>query len=141
MVNEVEFPFSDLAVPEVSEAMAPPFIARGGIERKILPLAQLGAITRKLRAMFNAYEKTIGNDAVRDWLMAALAFAISRHCGLTGEYETGLNFVDRALAFGDRPNEHRYVRLHLEACRHVLDLKQRGQQMLTSPIGLICMLV
>src|SRR5271155_213542 len=48
-VNEVDLPIGDLAVPELAEALAPSFAARGGIGRKILPLSRLAAITRALR--------------------------------------------------------------------------------------------
>jgi rfaE bifunctional protein nucleotidyltransferase chain/domain len=49
-VNEADFSIGGLAVTELAEALAPSFIARGGIGRKILPLSRLGAITRNLRA-------------------------------------------------------------------------------------------
>lgn len=49
-MSQGDLPISDLAVPEPAEATEPPLNAKGGIERKILPLSRLGAITRDLRA-------------------------------------------------------------------------------------------
>jgi rfaE bifunctional protein nucleotidyltransferase chain/domain len=48
-VSQGDFSMNDLAIPEPAEAVGAASNTNGGIERKILLLPQLGAITRKLR--------------------------------------------------------------------------------------------
>lgn len=49
-MSQGDLPISDLAAPELVQAVGPAVNAKGGIERKILPLPRLGAITREIRA-------------------------------------------------------------------------------------------
>ena len=49
-MSQADLPISDLAEPEPAQAVGPAENATGGIERKILPLPRLGAITREIRA-------------------------------------------------------------------------------------------
>ena len=85
----------------------------GGAERNS---AQRG---RDLAKLFDAMEATAGNDQTRFWFLQALAFALSRHFGLLGRLEAGLDYVRRAMRLGESF-------MPLETCRHVLELKQRG---------------
>jgi iron-sulfur cluster protein len=72
-----------------------------------------------LKAGFGAYEASHGNDQTRLWFLEAFGFALSRFCGLSGQFEEGLDFVGRV-------KKHGSTYQHLAACAHVLDLKRRG---------------
>jgi hypothetical protein len=80
-----------------------------------------------LLASFEAYEAAIGNDATRCSLLETFAFALSRHFGLTGAYDTALSCVDRAQSLVDHNRAPGSRSLFLEACRFTLELKQRGE--------------
>lgn len=73
-----------------------------------------------LARAFDGLAAAEGNDP-RYWFMRTIAFALARHYGLTGEYEKGISCVDRTA---DLPLREMFG--HLEACRHVLDLKRQG---------------
>src|SRR5579863_4416923 len=80
-----------------------------------------------LLAAFEAYEAGAGNDAARSSLLEAFAFALSRHYGTTGAYDTALSCVDRAQSRVDHNRAPGSRSLFLEACRFTLELKRRGE--------------
>jgi hypothetical protein len=75
---------------------------------------------KELARLFEALDRNPGNNRARYRFLETLAFTFSRHYGLPGEYETALSYVERAIALGEGY-------LHLEACRHALELKRRGK--------------
>ena len=75
---------------------------------------------RELARLFEALYLNPGNNYTRYRFLETLAFAFSRYYGLVREYETALTYVERAIALGEGY-------LHLEACRHALELKLRGE--------------
>ena len=70
--------------------------------------------------VFEAYERTSGNDALRFQIMEGLAFGLSRAMGSKGMFAPAADIVDRALAL--RPYS-----IHLKAARHALRLKIEGE--------------
>jgi Iron-sulfur cluster-binding domain len=72
-----------------------------------------------LSEIFAAYERTDGNDALRYLLMEALAFALSRALGQTGDYAAAESIVVRAL-------RARPYSIYLKAAKHALERKLGG---------------
>jgi MoaA/NifB/PqqE/SkfB family radical SAM enzyme len=70
-----------------------------------------------LQELFEAYEGTNGNDALRFLLIEALGFALSRTLGSEGNYTVAMGFVDRALTCSP-------YSIHLKAAKHALSLKR-----------------
>lgn len=75
---------------------------------------------RELAGLFEALDRNPGNNRTRYRFLETLAFTFSRYYGLAGEYETAFSYVERAIALGEGY-------LHLEACRHTLELKRLGK--------------
>jgi hypothetical protein len=75
---------------------------------------------RLLVEVFEAYERTNGNDALRFQIIEALAFGLSRAMGSSGMFAQAAEIVDRALAL--RPYS-----IHLKTARHALRLKIEGE--------------
>jgi hypothetical protein len=72
-----------------------------------------------LEAMLEAYLQIGGNEPQRLQFIDAIGFAVIRHCGMIEAYRTGLNYLDRLESAGFR-------NLHFNACRRVLELRERG---------------
>jgi hypothetical protein len=73
-----------------------------------------------LLRIFEAYDRTSGNDATRFVLMEALAFALSRCLGARGKFAEALPIVERAL-------KHQPRSIHLKAAKHALNVKISGE--------------
>jgi Iron-sulfur cluster-binding domain len=69
----------------------------------------------------DSYAETYGNDALRQILIEAFAFALSRSLGAMGEYAEAARVIDVALGF--RPYS-----IYLKAARHALTLKLEAKE-------------
>jgi hypothetical protein len=108
-----------LGVPEGLEC--PAYYGYPVLERVLH--GQQGSAEERLELLvniFEAYDRTDGNDAMRFALLESLALALSRALGARGRFTQALQFVERGLSYLPRS-------IHLKTASHALNLKVHGE--------------